>query len=366
MIYCGIKKILVLPILLVLSQLAGQSSLVDGLIAYYPLDGDALDISGYCNHGQVNGPRAGHGVSGEFLTAMTFDGVDDFIEIPNSEMFDFDENQDFAVSFWVKVADQQMDVDTSDNDIISNQKSKHHDHIYAAQFDGYRSGCRGATSLQTKLGTKDQNFKHILLNVGGGKFYFYIDGKLKRRKGSNVFCSAKNDAPIRFGKRGGSEFQNHFTGSLDNVAFYNRALTEDEISRLSSPETDLSDQLINSVNTSYRVTADTLYFDDDVFHLNAGQRIQLSSLTKYLEIGSQYHVVINGHTNGIPPHEFCDVLSLKRAKVIEQYLFDLGISCSKISSVGHGKRDPIAPNNPYSQRKRNQRAEIVLYKLSKV
>ncbi len=379
---------LVIGILLPLSS-SGQNSLVDGLIAYYPLDGDALDLSGNCNHGTVYGSKAAYNKDGNFKTAMSFDGIDDYIEIPHSELFDFTEESDFAISFWVKIEQLQSDADTTDNDLISkwviddksmkhqrngypftfrviNQKRKTHNQIYAAQFGGYKLGCKGSTSLQTKFDMTKDAFTHVLLNVRSGKFYFYLDGELKRRKGSNVFCTIENKAPIRLGKRGGRDFQNHFSGSLDNLAFYNRALSDEEIELLSDTAFEMSDMLKFSPLSSDKILADTLYFDDDIFQLTSAQRQKLSVFTKFLEVGSQYHVIINGHTNGLPSHEFCDVLSLKRAKVIEKYLFEIGISCTKISTVAHGKRDQIASNATPQLRKRNQRAEIVLYKLSKV
>ena len=365
-----------------------QSGLLDGLIAYYPLDGDALDKSGHCNHGVVHGATATHGLSGDFLSGMAFDGVDDYIEIPHTSQFDFSSEQDLAISFWVRIAENQMDTDTSDNDIISkwviddtrmkheregypftfrviNQKRKQRHHLYAAQFGGYSLSCRGATSLQTRVQPSDSEYQHILLNVKSGKFYLYIDGQLKRRKGSNVFCSAKNKAPLRLGKRGGSAFQNYFTGAIDELAIYNRALTDEEIALFSNKEFTLSELINFSVNTSLKIQSDTIFFDDDVYQLNSGQRIKINELVKYLSIGNQYHLIIHGHTNGLPSDDFSDVLSLKRAKVVEQYLFDIGISCHKITTKAHGKRQQISPNSTPILRKKNQRVEIELYQITK-
>ena len=51
-----------------------------GLVAWYPFDGNASDMSGNGNHGAVNGATLGtdrHGVAGK---AYSFDGVDDYIE----------------------------------------------------------------------------------------------------------------------------------------------------------------------------------------------------------------------------------------------------------------------------------------------
>ena len=75
-----------------------------GLVAWYPFDGNASDMSGNGNHGTVNGATLGtdrHGVDGK---AFSFDGVDDWIDL-NTVSFDgaLDRNQDYSVNFWVKL-----------------------------------------------------------------------------------------------------------------------------------------------------------------------------------------------------------------------------------------------------------------------
>ena len=56
-----------------------STPLQQGLVAWYPFDGNASDMSGNGNHGTVNGATLGtdrHGVAGK---AYSFDGVDDYI-----------------------------------------------------------------------------------------------------------------------------------------------------------------------------------------------------------------------------------------------------------------------------------------------
>lgn len=357
-----------------------QNPLSNHLVGYFPLDGDARDMSGNCLNGKVYGAQGVEGISGAFLTAMRFDGVDDYIEIPHSDLYNFSEESDFAISFWFSVDAQQMDMDTTDNDLISkwvindgtmehmasgypftfrvtNGKSEKRRFI-AAQFGGYTRGCEDGTTVGTDFA--DDGFHHVVLNVDRGKFYLYVDGQLKKRKGSSVFCSSQNEAPLRLGKRGGSEFQNHFTGALDELMIFDRGLTQEEVLQLHSKvQLDLK----FDEERGELMQSDTLYFDDDVFQLNAGQRADLSYFHKYLELGVQYHLIIDGHTNGLPDDRFCDDLSLRRAQVVEDYLLALGISCSKITTRGKGKREQISPNSTPALRKKNQRAEIKLYRI---
>lgn len=65
--------------LLVLGFVAsGQADLNDGLVAYYPFDGNANDFSGSGNHGtEYNGVSYAPGVNGQ---AASFDGIDDYVK----------------------------------------------------------------------------------------------------------------------------------------------------------------------------------------------------------------------------------------------------------------------------------------------
>ena len=75
-------------------------------------------------------------------------------------------------------------------------------------------------------------------------------------------------------------------------------------------------------------------------------------------------IEVGGHTNGIPPHEFCDKLSTARAKSVAQYLVDKGIPASRITYRGYGKRNPIASNATPEGREKNQRVEINIVKVN--
>ena len=69
----------------------------DGLVAYYPFNGDAQDSSGNSNHGTEHGGVSYiDGVKGQ---AAKFDGVDDYVEIAYSDTMDV--WPDFTVSAWI-------------------------------------------------------------------------------------------------------------------------------------------------------------------------------------------------------------------------------------------------------------------------
>ena len=83
-----------------------RADLNDGLVAYYPFDGNSNDYSIYKNHGILQGainggPKSTAGFTGKPNTAYLFDGVDDYIRVPDSE--ELNPVNQLTISFWVRV-----------------------------------------------------------------------------------------------------------------------------------------------------------------------------------------------------------------------------------------------------------------------
>jgi outer membrane protein OmpA-like peptidoglycan-associated protein len=106
-----------------------------------------------------------------------------------------------------------------------------------------------------------------------------------------------------------------------------------------------------------------LYFDADSTILNQDAMPILDEITYFLEQNPTISIEIGGHTNGVPPHEYCDALSDARAKSIATYILGKGIEISRVKYKGYGKRKPIASNKTADGRKRNQRVELTILTL---
>lgn len=77
-------------------------SLNDGLIGYWSFDYEnAEDESINNNNGILNGPTVVEGISGK---AFNFDGINDYIEVTNTDDYKFT-NQDITFTAWVQIAD---------------------------------------------------------------------------------------------------------------------------------------------------------------------------------------------------------------------------------------------------------------------
>ncbi|GAB5553017.1 MAG: hypothetical protein Sapg2KO_26080 [Saprospiraceae bacterium] len=75
-------------------------------------------------------------------------------------------------------------------------------------------------------------------------------------------------------------------------------------------------------------------------------------------------VEIGGHTNNLPPTEYCEKLSTARAKKIHEYLSGRNVNPNRLIYRGYGKRIPIATNETPEGRRKNQRVEIKILEVN--
>lgn len=110
------------------------------------------------------------------------------------------------------------------------------------------------------------------------------------------------------------------------------------------------------VGHTYRL--ENLYFPADSSNITKNAEKVLMKLYSFLDENPGVAIEVGGHTNGLPPDDYCDKLSTSRAKNVEDYLIRHGISSKRITHKGYGKRKPIDSNESKLGRQRNQRVEI--------
>lgn len=106
------------------------------------------------------------------------------------------------------------------------------------------------------------------------------------------------------------------------------------------------------------IQVNNLYFKADSFRIKQNSYEALEEVYDFLMENPDVKIEVGGHTNGIPPHSFCDKLSGARAKAVIDFLIDKGIDKDRLSYKGYGKRKPIATNETKAGRNKNQRVEI--------
>jgi outer membrane protein OmpA-like peptidoglycan-associated protein len=110
------------------------------------------------------------------------------------------------------------------------------------------------------------------------------------------------------------------------------------------------------VGTTLRI--EQLFFEADSTYLREENFPILDEIYEFLESNPGIKIEIGGHTNTIPPHEYCDRLSTSRAKRVASYLYNRGIGTNRITYVGYGKRKPLTEERSAAARRKNQRVEL--------
>jgi hypothetical protein len=104
-----LKKMLSLSVLLVILLTGvGYAGIDDGLIAYYPFNGNANDESGNGNDGIANGVVLTEDRFGNPNNAYDFDGVSSVVDLGNQ--FGFQPNDAFSVCAWVNASTSDRDM----------------------------------------------------------------------------------------------------------------------------------------------------------------------------------------------------------------------------------------------------------------
>jgi outer membrane protein OmpA-like peptidoglycan-associated protein len=117
---------------------------------------------------------------------------------------------------------------------------------------------------------------------------------------------------------------------------------------------------MNDLAVGDKFRLENLYFSADSSSINRNGEKVLFGLFRFLKTNNELALEIGGHTNGLPPDEFCDRLSTARAKSVVGYLQRMGIDLNRMSFKGYGKRKPIGNNDTKEGQRRNQRVEFII------
>jgi len=221
-----------------------QVNLEEGLVAYYPFNGNANDESGNGNDGVVHGATLTVDRFGNASNAYEFDGVNDFIQSYNS-LNDITNN--ISISIWIKKEDLWEDeyqkiilTGTSASNYGVNISQGPNDYPFYFQIND--------NSVQVKTNYPAINsWVHIVGVYDGTQIKLYIDKGFIGADSYTLNVDILN--PLRIGWGYGVEF---FNGKIDDIRIYNRALTETEIQQLydggEEPNLSLTGSIVEEAN----------------------------------------------------------------------------------------------------------------------
>jgi outer membrane protein OmpA-like peptidoglycan-associated protein len=114
-----------------------------------------------------------------------------------------------------------------------------------------------------------------------------------------------------------------------------------------------------TANDELNVTVrNEVLFDFNSAMLRSASRSSLRDMANVFERYPDTAIRVEGHTDSIGSASYNERLSERRADSVASYLENLGVSGSRIDSIGYGKSRPRASNDTASGRQLNRRVEI--------
>ena len=225
-----------------------------GLVGWWRFDEEdgtlAEDSSGYGNDGTVYGATL---VDGKYGKALSFDGTDDYVEMPRGNIDGFNK---LTLELWIK------------RDIYSAQGG-----LLGDNGGGWASRCftlaeHGSESdtIVAHFASGDSGEVHRLVTISND-VWTHIAVTFKANNRVNVYKNGLKvyDEPTYLGTLNdvtnilyiGRYIGYYFQGTIDEVRIYNRALSAAEIETLSQKGPDFSSRLLAKVpkgTTEFMVT----------------------------------------------------------------------------------------------------------------
>jgi gliding motility-associated-like protein len=234
----------VLLLLLVLMTPAkSQINLSQGLVAYYPFNGNANDASGN-NHNGVfqNGTQLGVDRFGVANAACLLDGVDDYVRVTDNGAFS---NATFSVSVWFQTNSSALQNVVGKRDFVTPNGTggaQYQFSINYAPFPGFVSNLIGNNSTCTNILSSsyinsggllcNDRWYHAVATFDGASHKLYLDGVLVRNELTTFSAMLTGcNSELRFGNWWALDVL-PFKGKLDDIRWYNRALNQSEVNAL--------------------------------------------------------------------------------------------------------------------------------------
>jgi hypothetical protein len=209
----------------------------DGLVGWWPFNGNANDESGNGNHGTSLNSMLSSDRFGQPNSAYYFNGNDSRIDVPASTSFDLPE---LSISLWIladsSIAMQKLigKTDWTNPNLETFALCLYNDSI---RFDTrFNSNCISNVGWSPKLNVAtefdfNKNWHHIVVTYDKMNSRLFLDGKLIQESNNTQPIDICTGGQLRFGAWYNIE-PSWFKGFLDDIGVWNRALTPSEVDNL--------------------------------------------------------------------------------------------------------------------------------------
>jgi hypothetical protein len=253
------KLLNTVPLLIVGLGLAvngySQSFLTNGLVAYYPFNGNANDASGNGYNGAVYGATLTADRFGSPASAYDFDGTNSYIDIPQNSVLN-SLTTNFTLSAWIWQRGSSTDgYRILDKSTAGEPDGWTFDTLGCNDNPGHRLRLEGANANNScnvpgKTVYSLMQWHHVVATVSGTNGCVYLDGTLDGSGDVGNIPVNTLDVWIGLAHPGrGSGFW--FNGIIDDTRIYSRALPINEVQQLYAIESGPRVDLIKAVKPSF-------------------------------------------------------------------------------------------------------------------
>lgn len=236
-------KSIMFPILLICfsSVTCAQINLDSGLLAYYPFNGNADDISGNKNNPVFNNASLSADRLGNPNSAYHFNGKNNCMKVPNAPTLNA--VNEMSISLWVKATGFYTGK-CSGNSLLMKGDNDNKQGNYFLRFEDPYTGCSKpdftkeifqgpAGVLATTPVINLNQWYSVVWVCDNNTVSLYVDSVL-RSSVQDSYNSFSNRYDLFIGRHNDPGFPYWFNGDLDEIRIYNRALSKEEVLLLSN------------------------------------------------------------------------------------------------------------------------------------
>jgi Concanavalin A-like lectin/glucanases superfamily/Immunoglobulin domain/Immunoglobulin I-set domain len=246
-----------------------QTFVTNGLVAYYPFNGNANDASGNGNNGITNLISFSSGRFSAGNDSILISGPNSYVLAPRSQTLDIDGQ--ITISTWIK---NGSETNLIGGTILAKGVLRgfwNYNISYNGQYFGYG---KSSGSIGVNIGFLNTNQWHNLvvsLNETINSIAFYLDGvqltNVVNYSGSflpsdvsNAISDTGFGGDLIIGSNNTNGENGYFNGAIDDVRIYNRALSSNDVAALYALESTPPITITSQPATTTNNIGDTINF----------------------------------------------------------------------------------------------------------
>ncbi|MCK5285858.1 MAG: hypothetical protein KAJ58_01375, partial [Candidatus Pacebacteria bacterium] len=188
----------------------------------------AGDKTPYSNDGTITGPTSTTGKDGESDGALSFDGTNDYITIPDASEFN---SNTITISAWANFSDDSNSFIFEKGNVNTQYSLFSHGTDIVFRTKPVGGSIDTFSETKANAGIINGQWHHIVATFDGSTKKLYVDNNLIK-SGAYPYTIETNNNGSAIGRFGGTSSGYFFTGDLADVRVYNRALNIEEIELL--------------------------------------------------------------------------------------------------------------------------------------